>query len=519
MNNAMQNPCSGIAARRLRDGFARDPSFAKADRDLIERARRDRNAFAEYCFTDQVTGVAIRQAWHHRELHRLTAQHDRLVVWFPVEHGKTTQARIALIDLLGHHPDWQFAYLSSKQKQAAKVVKAAAREIVTNDRVRAVFPNLRAQRSSFNKAVDTWGATAIRVEGCPPGVKDASLTAYGLDGEILGARLHGIIIDNILDRENTWSHLLREKTLDKLDNEVFTRILPGGFIWIFDTSWHLKDALHQIAKRPGWHSVKFDAEVGPDGGPGPLWPEKFPASRLQAIRDTSTQVSYDRQYRNKPLSDSAGAFKEAFLVSAWGRTRWCESIEDALPDADARAQAFVCTGIDLATRKGEEHDQTVLSTVLQDGPRYRLLRIKAMRAEGVGILRAMLEVQRRFHNGAGTAFFRVEDNAAQVYIVQMCQDASILKALGASPEDLQRIVVRGATTTRKVRELELGIPSLAGDFEMDRWDIPDHWETQQLRDEMLSWSPDVHTGDRLMSLWIARGGLRIVVDPIGSYVS
>jgi hypothetical protein len=98
----------------------------------------------------------------------------------------------------------------------------------------------------------------------------------------------------------------------------------------------------------------------------------------------------------------------------------------------------------------------------------------------------------------------VEDNAAQVYIIQMLKDAQICRALGLTEGETADIRVRGRTTTKNKRDAELGIPAIASGIEMGRWDFPAHEQVRQLRDEMKAWSPEAdHYGDRLMSLWHA----------------
>jgi hypothetical protein len=508
------SPVAALFAQELRPRF---PGAAQAEQAMLERAREDINAFVEYAFTDSLTGASIVQAAHHRAFQQACDDSLRTVVWFPVEHGKTTQSIMRLVHLLGRHPARQYAYIASKARQSEKVVAAVGREILMNARVARVFPRLCPERASHSRAYEKWGDAAIRVAGAPPGTKDASLAAYGIDGQILGSRLHGVIIDNVLDRQNTASASMRATVLDIIDSEVISRVLPGGFVWIIDTAWHRDDALHLIAKRPGWTSLRFDADVGLDGD-DTLWPLRFPRKRLDSIRSTIPQTSYDRQYRNISLSDSVGMFKDEFLSLAWGRKAWCETLDEAFPEASGEERTkqmqdvAICTGVDLATRKGEEHDLTVLTTAMRVGHRYRLLNIRAGRFDGAGIIREMLEVYRRFHAQAGFAHFLVEDNAAQVYIVQMSKDAGVMSALGATPDALNRMFVKGRTTTAKKRDLELGVPSLAGDFEMGRWDIPLHHETDCLRDDMRGWSPDAHTGDRLMSLWLARDGIRVAPD-------
>jgi hypothetical protein len=120
----------------------------------------------------------------------------------------------------------------------------------------------------------------------------------------------------------------------------------------------------------------------------------------------------------------------------------------------------------------------------------------------------MVAIYRAFHKpinlAGGNARFVVEDNAAQVYIVQMLKDASICKALGLTDGETSDIRVRGRTTTAKRRDAELGIPAIASGIEMGRWDFAAGEEVRQLREEMKAWSPEAdHYGDRLMALWHA----------------
>jgi len=472
---------------------------AESRADLMARCRKDVNAFAEYAWLDD-TGQPIRQARHHRIFQDLARQHLLLVMWFPVEHGKSTQARILATWLLGNYPDRQYAFVKSKAKQAQKDVKAIGRVIVSNPRIRDVFPDLRPARGELRTGVDTWGAEGIRVHGCPHGLPDPSLAAYGLDGQILGARLHGVILDNILDKSNTQSPAQRLKVLETIDEEIMSRVLPGGFCIIIDTAWHIDDALHEIAKRPSWHSVKFDGEVGFRKGQT-LWPERFPKSRLAAIRERSSIVAYNRMYRNMPLSETTAYFREDAWLRARGKCEWW----DRWP-AGVGAQVDLVTGVDLATRAKETADETALVTAVRVGHRRQLRSIVAGRMEGPAVLRAMVDCYRAFHapvqKAGGSARFVVEDNAAQIYIVQMLRDPVIARGLGLSTDEAGRIQVIGRTTTAKVRDAELGIQALATDIEMDRWDIPAHPETTNLREEMRTWTPDSHTGDRLMAMWI-----------------
>ena len=489
------------AERLIREYLVQGLRRATPDAAVLA-ARDDDNDFCEYCFVDAQTGKPLKQAWHHREWQRLTNEHDRLVAMFPIEHGKTTQTKMKLCRLLGQHGDRQYAYISSKQYQASKMVGAVKREIESNAKLHEVYPLLKPQRQELSTATEEWGRTSIRVAECPRGSKDPSLIAYGLDGQILGARLHGVILDNVLDKSNTNTRHLRERTVEILQDEILGRILPGGFVWILDTAWYEDDLLHALSRREGWHSVRFDAEDGHGMG-DTLWPAQWPLERLKAKRAEIGQTAYDRQMRNRPLSESFNFFKSEYWDGCYGRGQWW----DAWP-ADVPAQVELRTGVDLATRKGESHDLTAFSTVYADGAQRKLVNLQADRMEGTEILRRMVAIYRAFHKpvnrAGGNARFVVEDNAAQVYIIQMLKDAQICRALGLTEGETADIRVRGRTTTKNKRDAELGIPAIASGIEMGRWDFPAHEQVRQLRDEMKAWSPEAdHYGDRLMSLWHA----------------
>ena len=468
----------------------------------VTEARNDYNAFCEYCFSHSENGEPLKQAWHHREMARLRTEHDYLICWFPIEHGKTTQVIMTLCWLLGKHPDRQYAYVGANQDAAIKAVGAVQREIEGNAKLREVFPKLCPQLKAGSRQYEEWGKTSFRVAGCPRGTKDPSLIAYGIDGKILGSRLHGIILDNVLDASNTFTKKFREKITDIVRGEVMGRAYATGFILCMDTAWHTDDYMHTLSKEPAWHSVRFDAEDGHGFGET-LWPAQWPLKRLQFKLSQMGQTAYDRQFRNRPLSESMAFFKQEYWDACYGRSQWLDSWP-----ADRPAQVEMRTGVDLATRKGESHDLTVFSTVYADGAQRKLVNMQAARMEGVEILRRMVAIYRAFHapvnRAGGNARFVVEDNAAQVYIIQMLKDAAICQALGLTPGETSDIRVRGRTTTKNRRDAELGIPGIASGIEMGRWDFPVHDEVRHLRDEMKAWSPEAdHYGDRLMSLWHA----------------
>lgn len=464
---------------------------------VVEAARSDVNAFIEYC-------SGLKQAPHHRRLQALWDEHDRTVCLFPIEHGKTVQAVWRIVFEMGRHPERAQAYITSGERPARKVVRTVKRIIESNEKVRHVFPNLEPEREPGSTKLSSWGSLELRVKGAPEGDKDPTLAAYGWEGQITGSRLHRIWIDNVCNKSNTYTPLMRASVLETIENDILSRLLPGGQCHITDTSWYDDDAPHVLGERDAWHFHVEDAEQGDSDGAS-LWPEQWPWARLEAKRAEIGPMAYDRTLRNITTSQSRGTFKREFIDQYVGIVPWYE--QKTWPTEREEAVKVV-TGVDLATRKGEEHDLTVLFTAQLVGHRYQVLNITSGRMEGREILSALLDAYRRFHIGVDQSLIRVEDNAAQKYIIDMVRDAEVMRGIGATMHELAGLNVEGHTTTVKKRDLEFGVPSIAADMQMGRWMLPKHAETRALVDEMLRWSPDDHTGDRLMAMWICREGLR-----------
>jgi len=459
----------------------------------LQAARTDPNAFIEYAF-------GLTQAPIHRRLQASWDAADRTVDLFPIEHGKTTQTVARIVWQLGNHPDWAIAYVTSGAGPAMKVGRAVKRAIESNERVREVFPQLRPETVAGGTALTWWGAQSMRVAGAGMNGlnRDASFAVYGWDGQITGSRLNVVYVDNVCNRKNTYSRLMRENVLETVENDVLSRILPGGSAHVTDTSWYDDDPPHVLGCRDGWTMNVVDAHDGLDGQP--VWPQQWPWERLQAKEKEIGTTAYNRTLRNITTAASAGIFKLDAFEACIGRARWRDSY-----DGGQR----VVTAVDLGTRPGAKHDLTSFCTGVDvDGIRYQVLNVKTMRANGVDLARAFVDIYRRFHCGPGGGQFVVEDNGAQVYIVDILKNAATAAAIGFTQQEIANLHVRGRTTTVRKHDLELGVPAVAADLEMGRLLLPQHSEIAALWEEMRVYTPEDHTGDRLMSLWIMRDGLR-----------
>lgn len=489
------------AARKGKERLKREQRV-RVKRELqIRRARRSCAAFIEYALRNEQDDTVLQNAPFHEEWHEHLEENDRAILICPVEFGKTQQIAVGkVIHLLGTHPEWRGAIISSTAAQAEKVLRQVRTEIERNPRVRQVFPHLvRSLRRE-----DPWHTTAITVQRKTRS-KDPSLQAMGLYGPLVGSRLDFCILDDVLDFENTRTEEQRKKTLEWVDTTVQTRLVEGALLFAIGTPWHPDDLLHVLGKRPGFVTKRYSAVLNPDDPPKrwqPLWPEQWSVKRLLDRRANMAESVFVRKHLCRVRLDASSRFRQAWLdrmvLAGKGRTFLPHA-----PRAHTRGHVLPCfTGVDLGAGTEDANALTVLFTIalMPDGRRL-VVEIESGRWQAPEIIDRLESAYRRFNSE-----IVVEDNGAQQFLIDMCDG---------------RVPVRGYTTTasRKFSE-KYGVESLAVEMRNGKWVLPSgtdgtavHEEGKAWMQEALYYDPEEHTGDRLMASWLAREALRKYAAP------
>jgi hypothetical protein len=467
----------------------------------IRAARRSAAAFIEYALRNEQDDTVLRNAPFHEEWHEHLEENRLAILICPVEFGKTQQVAVGkVLHLLGTHPEQRGAIISVTSTQAEKVLRQVRTEIERNPRVREVFPHLKPS----SRDEDPWHTSAITVERKTRS-KDPSIQAMGLFGPLVGSRLDWVILDDILDFENTRTEEQRKKTVDWIDTTVLTRLTELARFIMVGTPWHPDDALHVLGARPGFVTKRYSAVTNPDDPPKrwiPLWPENWSVRRLLAKRQITPESVFVRKHLCRVRIDSSSRFRQVWLdrmvLSGKGRT-----FLPRAPSAYSKGPKLPCfTGVDLGAGVEDANALTVLFTLalMPDGRRL-VADIESGRWQAPEIIDRLVSVYLRFDSE-----ILVEDNGAQQFLLDMCQG---------------RVPVRGYTTTasRKFSE-KFGVESLAVEMRNGLWILPSGGAGLSVPDEGKAWmnealyyDPEAHTGDRLMASWLAREALRKYAAP------
>lgn len=477
----------------------------------LELARLNPALMGEYCL--EVNGKPLTAQPFHLEWQDLAERHRNLILYAPMDHGKSTQLSVLRpLWLLGNNPDLRLAVISDTASQSQKWLGQIKANILHNDRLKQVFPGLRPG------ADGPWHQNAIVIERSAAArlaEKDYSIQALGVGGALLGARLDGVIMDDVITPENVQTEHSRRDTIDWFLQTVVGRVVQGGFIHIIGTAWHELDLPHWLEKeRPGeFHIATYQAGVAPCS-----WPERWPPERLAARAQLLGDVEFSRQMLNIPLGEATNYFKVDGV-------NWCR---DACTDPDTWWIGFhrqhqqngsdspflwTSAGVDLGASRASTASRTAIAVVglAQDGQTKHLLHLRSGHWVGADLIRQVVEV----HQMHRPAEWVVESNAAQLHMADLLGNAPVLQSVGAEAEDAGTVRVIAQYTGENKQHAMWGIRGLAPDFDAHQWRLPrGRPEVEELIGEMRRYTPLEHTGDRLIALWLADSRIRTKGGPL-----
>ena len=169
-----------------------------------------------------------------------------------------------------------------------------------------------------------WTDNEITIIGMTETRKEASVTALGYGGALTGLHFWKIIVDDIVDFENSRTEHQRNKVIEWIGLTLMPMLREGpeesGEIHWNGTRYHQKDLydLHLkagITTNENSHRAIINEEKGEV-----LWPELFPLKRLLAIRKKPTvgSLRFNAQYQNDTQLMKAGVlFKSKNFKYFW----------------------------------------------------------------------------------------------------------------------------------------------------------------------------------------------------------
>jgi predicted phage terminase large subunit-like protein len=180
------------------------------------------------------TSVAAHHFLLLQELQRVSeTPYGRLMVLMPPGSAKSTYASVVFPPwYMGRQPDRR-VILTSYGSDLARRHGRRARQIARSHKHSSIF---RAALSPETSAADEWALT-----------NGSEYLAGGILSGITGNRAHGLLIDDpVKGREEADSKLIRDKTKAAYQDDLKTRLIPGGWIVLIQTRWNEDDLAGSI---------------------------------------------------------------------------------------------------------------------------------------------------------------------------------------------------------------------------------------------------------------------------------
>jgi predicted phage terminase large subunit-like protein len=314
-----------------------DSIRAAVARDLIRRKRcwESLHSFAlnidiptapsgALCPDESLTGPAASLlAKHHSKILEVCERtvkrpYGRAIIMAPPGCAKSTYVSVVTPPwAMGRLPG-QRIILTSYNSTLAERQSRRARQISSSK----LYQDLRDPPTSIIKDSDKeWSMS-----------NGSELLAAGLMAGITGSRANGAIIDDpVAGREEADSPAVRLKTLNAYQDDLLTRLLPGGWLIIIMTRWNEQDLVGEILPlnykgesgmitcRDGleWEVLNLPAKAEALDDPigrkigDYLWTEYYPPKHWRMFENgvgPTRQRTWSSLYQQRPTPQGSGQF-------------------------------------------------------------------------------------------------------------------------------------------------------------------------------------------------------------------
>ncbi len=450
----------------------------------------------------QVTGMTCKM---HRDWQDAISNYDKTYIEAPREHSKTTRVTMgrALWEL-GNNPDIRIKIVCQNDEKAAEIVTAISQHILTNERVRAVFPTL--QPDVFGQ----WARHKIYVKRSIIS-RDASIESSGILAGAVGGRADLLLFDDPVDNKNAIQFPALRETVKQVYYGVWLNLLPayGGRLVYICTPWHMLDLSMDIKNN---HPEYFMCSNPINDAYEPVWPTKWDIQALENRRRDIGNREFDRGFKLKPLSEEEALFHERDFEKLFDY-----SLNLGELPGDGKGWKFY-TGVDLGIGSKSSTKTSIFTFGMRKGFPNIPVEIKVGRFGETEKVRQIHSTYERWE----PELIIVENNSYQETFL------SWMKEMHFS------MPVRGVHTGNQKMDLLVGLPSLAVEIENGMWSIPRGGHRDLTKEEMWTgrkrkdtctcpvcqwlgqcYSFPIGLSDILMSWWIAREGYRNLASKMG----
>ncbi len=330
------------------------PDSATTDRELSKRIA------IETFLSDPMSFVLAYDLWKlpvppkdfHRDWMLEAAKGRNLVLKAPKDFAKSTVFSFCFpIWIICHYPDVRLILASDTHSQAVRRTRSIKNELQGNPKLIRDFGSFVPRRGEGLLWSDEEFTVNQRRNRSLP---DATMRALGMGDAIEGARVDGIICDDVCSLENQGTSDRRQKVKTWFFSPLLGCREKWTPVWAVGTRKHYGDLYSDLEDNPQYYCPTEWEEadyIDEDGVLRSRWPELWPDWRLQNLLDEN-RTAYHRDKRNKPMAPEDSPFPEIWLQRAREKGR-----DIAFDSARNLGLEYVVQAWDVAGQTSKEQAQ------------------------------------------------------------------------------------------------------------------------------------------------------------------
>ena len=249
--------------------------------------------------------------WHQREILYEAIPPEKpsgqrfILLLEPRKHGKTTVAESFMTWGLctgfgGRVPNPRILIISEAKQTAQKRLLKVKANLESNPLILRDYGDLRGGK---------WLDTMLYCKRTRPMI-DPSLEAVGVEGAVTGGAFDYIVVDDPCSLDNQRTEASRKRIEEWFMGTVIPLLDDNGTTMVIGTRKHYQDLYYLLMEKPGWIVLKREAYL-PDGSP--LFPQKWPAQKLELLRSSMGPSAWAREMMNTPVPAEGLQFKTEWI--------------------------------------------------------------------------------------------------------------------------------------------------------------------------------------------------------------
>lgn len=261
-----------------------------------------------------------------------------------MEHGKTSQISIGrVLHFIGMNKNIRIKLVSCTDDKATEKTNAVKKIMEYSPDYKRIFPDTK--KSTLG---DSWTGHRLVVERDVIGMVDATLESQSIMAEGIGGRCDILMLDDVVDFQNSATEVQRAKIRDIANTVWMTRVDETltkpfeGIVLYIGTAWHEDDLMHfwmgkgspfcflKMGVSDDFEAIDFEIINGDDiflredicfegkeyyrgrvDGQVPLWEEKpkeILLGKFLSDEEGEGRRFFDRAYRNRFVSTDEQIF-------------------------------------------------------------------------------------------------------------------------------------------------------------------------------------------------------------------